>query len=76
LITWSGPPLMPRHGPDRIRFHVAPTHGTTRAVAIAHLLALGAHLSPGHHTSHHASHHAAGHEVLTDPDANEFHLLP
>jgi len=41
-ITWSGPPLMPRTGPERTHFHVAPKSGSTPAAATAHLLRLGA----------------------------------
>jgi hypothetical protein len=26
-ITWSGPPLMPKSGKERIHIHIAPTSG-------------------------------------------------
>ena len=35
-ITWSGPPLMPRTGPERIHFHVAPRPGVPADDAAAH----------------------------------------
>lgn len=41
-VTWSGPPLMPRHGPDRLHFHVASVDGGTVPAAVDELLALGA----------------------------------
>ena len=41
-ITWSGPPLMPRLGPERFHVHLAPAPGATCQGALAHLLTLGA----------------------------------
>lgn len=41
-LTWSGPPLKPRVGPERLHFHVAPTAGSTVPAAVDQLLALGA----------------------------------
>lgn len=63
-ITWSGPPLLPRNGPDRIRFEVVARGevGTT----IDGLLELGATTS---------AQAAPGETTLIDPDGNEFHLL-
>lgn len=41
-ITWSGTPLMPRWGHERLHFHVAPAAGSTVPTAVDELLALGA----------------------------------
>ncbi|CCH77173.1 conserved hypothetical protein [Nostocoides japonicum T1-X7] len=63
-ITWSGPPLMPREGRDRLRFELS-TSGSMSA-AIARLTALGAHV---------ANESSSTEGILHDPDGNEFHLL-
>lgn len=62
-ITWSGPPLMPRPGRDRLRFELS-TSGSLSA-AVARLTSLGARgdNEPG-----------SAEAVLWDPDGNEFHL--
>jgi predicted enzyme related to lactoylglutathione lyase len=41
-ITWSGPPLMPRSGQERLHLHLAPASGSNVRAALDHLLALGA----------------------------------
>jgi len=41
-ITWSGTPLMPGWGVERIHFHVVPDIGTSGNAALDELLALGA----------------------------------
>jgi catechol 2,3-dioxygenase-like lactoylglutathione lyase family enzyme len=41
-ITWSGPPLMPRLGKERLHFHIAPTARTSAQDTLDRLLALGA----------------------------------
>lgn len=41
-ITWSGPPMMPRVGAERLHFHVAPAAGATVPAAIDLMLGLGA----------------------------------
>ena len=67
-ITWSGPPLMPRTGPERIHFHVAPQRGVATGDAVADLLALGAGRPadrPG----------CSGAHALTDVDGNSFCLV-
>jgi hypothetical protein len=43
-ITWSGPPLMPRLGTERIHLHLAPAAGVDARVARDHLVSLGATL--------------------------------
>jgi hypothetical protein len=48
-ITWSGPPLMPKSGRDRLHLHLAPMSGSSAPDAVDHLLALGAtRLDVGH----------------------------
>jgi hypothetical protein len=41
-ITWSGPPLMPRLGPERFHFHLASTSPTGTRAVLDRLAALGA----------------------------------
>lgn len=41
-ITWSGPPLMPRHGRERLHLHVAPVGSSTAGAAAVELASLGA----------------------------------
>jgi Glyoxalase-like domain len=67
-ITWSGPPLMPKSGKERIHFHIAPTSGISVQVALDHLLALGA-------TQLGISHAGPGAMVLADVDGNEVCLV-
>ncbi|AGZ42903.1 VOC family protein [Actinoplanes friuliensis] len=63
-ITWGGPPLMPRHGRDRVHFDLAPD-GDQETEA-PRLLALGAtRLGTAED----------GRLLLADPDGNEFCLL-
>ncbi|WP_018158197.1 VOC family protein [Demetria terragena] len=62
-ITWSGPPLMPRKGRDRLRLEL--TTSDPMSVACGHLVSLGAR-EGGPQTATEAS--------LYDPDGNEFHL--
>jgi hypothetical protein len=67
-ITWSGPPLMPKSGKQRIHFHMAPTSGSSVQAALDHLLALGARrLDIGHA--------CPGAIVLADVDGNKFCLV-
>lgn len=63
-ITWSGPPLMPRSGRDRLRFELSTT-GLISA-AVVRLISLGARLGQKP---------ASSDAVLYDPDGNEFHLV-
>jgi catechol 2,3-dioxygenase-like lactoylglutathione lyase family enzyme len=62
LITWSGPPLMPKFGKNRLYLQIAPTEGDAEA-EVSRLVGLGATLD------------ANGDEMLmADPDGNEFRL--
>ena len=63
-ITWSGPPLMPRQGRDRLRLELV-TSGPL-AEAAAHLESVGARV---------VSEPSSGEVVLEDPDGNDFHLV-
>ncbi|MDO9454502.1 VOC family protein [Nocardioides sp.] len=63
-VTWSGPPLMPREGRDRLRFELSTSDSISGA--IEHLKSLGAHVEEGPVSSE---------AVLRDPDGNEFHLV-
>jgi hypothetical protein len=68
-ITWSGPPLMPSSGKDRLHFHVTPSPGATMKVAQDHLVALGA-------TRTNIVGHACLNSIaLADVDGNEFCLV-
>lgn len=62
-ITWSGPPLMPRRGRDRLRFQLSALDPLP--VVVEDLLSLGATLGNAP-TPEQA--------VMRDPDGNEFHL--
>ncbi len=64
-LTWSGPPLMPRSGPDRLRLDIAPAQGSV-ATDVPRLADLGARLVAVDHRP----------AVLTDPDGNEFTVVP
>jgi hypothetical protein len=67
MISWSGPPLMPRTGRDRLRLAVAPDPGSGQAAEVEHLVALGAV---------HRRQEADGAVTMVDPDGNEFRVLP
>ncbi|KQY55576.1 MULTISPECIES: VOC family protein [unclassified Nocardioides] len=63
-VTWSGPPLMPRHGRDRMRFELV-ADGDQRA-EVDRLVALGA--ARGADVGD-------GSVAMTDPDGNEFAVI-
>ena len=67
-VTWGGPPLLPRHGKDRLRFELAPPAGGDHQAEVERLVSLGAtRIDDGQDV---------GRVVLTDPDGNEFGVLP
>jgi len=68
-ITWGGPPLMPRHGKNRLHLDVAPAAGTDQQAEIDRLLSLGA-------TRVDIGQGDTAWAVLADPDGNEFCVLP
>jgi predicted enzyme related to lactoylglutathione lyase len=68
-ITWGGPPLMPRTGKNRLHFHLAPPADGDQRTEIDRLLSLGAARTG-------IGQDEAGSVVMTDPDGNEFCVLP
>ncbi len=67
-ITWSGPPLMPRLGRDRLRLELAVEDGADVGAEVDRLVSLGASLDASGKSDGIAAR-------LTDPDGNEFHLV-
>jgi predicted enzyme related to lactoylglutathione lyase len=69
-ISWGGPPLMPRSGPNRLYFDLAPASGADPQEEVKRLASLGAtriDLDLGHGEG--------GPVLLTDPDGNLFRVL-
>jgi hypothetical protein len=67
-ITWSGPPLMPRTGKDRLRFDIAPPVDGDQQTEVDRLVSLGAariEIGPGE----------VSWVAMADPDGNEFRVL-
>jgi predicted enzyme related to lactoylglutathione lyase len=67
-ITWGGPPLPPKTGKNRLHFDLSPANGDQQA-EVDRLISLGANridIGQGD----------ANWVVLTDPDGNEFCVLP
>lgn len=62
LVTWSGPPLMPKRGRNRLYLEIAPSDGDLQ-VETSRLVALGATISGGTDSA-----------LMADPDGNEFRL--
>lgn len=70
-ITWSGPPLMQRHGRDRVRFVLSVATADKVLAAVTRLEDLGATLTD-------ASHSGTGlfEASMTDSDGNDFRIVP
>jgi predicted enzyme related to lactoylglutathione lyase len=68
LITWSGPPLIPKHGKNRLHIDIEPLDSAEHHRELERLLALGARKVD-------VGQGDAPWEVLADPDGNEFCLL-
>lgn len=66
-VTWSGPPLMDRHLPERVHFHVTPATGGSVDAAASRLEQLGATRTPGHG--------CPGARSFADVDGNDFCLV-
>ncbi|MGW9206829.1 VOC family protein [Embleya sp. NPDC055664] len=66
-ITWGGPPVAPKTGPNRLYLDLALPADADREAEIARLISLGA-------TRPDAAADAAGRVLLIDPDGNEFTL--
>ncbi len=64
MITWSGPPLMPMLGRDRLHFELEPAAGADMQSEVDRLVGLGAGVIDA----------ADERVVMTDPDGNEFCL--
>jgi hypothetical protein len=68
-ITWGGPPFPPKTAERRLHFDLAPLAGGDQQAEVDRLLELGA-------TRTGAGAGGADRVVLTDPDGNEFCVLP
>jgi len=67
-ITWSGPPLMPRTGKDRLRFDIAPPVDGDQQTEVDRLVSLGAariEIGQGE----------VSWVAMADPDGHEFRVL-
>ena len=67
-VTWSGPPLLPRLGRDRVHLELALDATADLEAEVERLVALGASVVQ-------ARDDPDAPVVLLDPDGNEFHLL-
>ncbi len=65
-VTWGGPPVEPKAGRNRLRLDVAPPAGGRQRVEVERLVSLGATRLGD----------ADGPVEMTDPDGNEFRVLP
>ncbi len=68
LITWSGPPLMPKLGKNRLHLDIAPTAAGDHEAEVERLVSLGA-------TRIDIGQGDASWLVMADPDGNEFCVL-
>jgi predicted enzyme related to lactoylglutathione lyase len=68
LITWSGPPLMPKFGKNRLHLDVAPPEHVDQRSEVDRLVALGA-------TRVDIGQGDVSWVVMADPDDNEFCVL-
>jgi predicted enzyme related to lactoylglutathione lyase len=68
-VTWGGPPVNPKLGENRLHFDLVPTTGSDVQAEVARLVALGAALRD-------VAEGDVDWVVLTDPDDNEFCILP
>lgn len=69
MITWGGPPLLPKPTKNRQHLHLAPSPDSTQHAEVERLVALGADrvdIGQGD----------VDWIVMVDPDGNEFCLLP
>jgi predicted enzyme related to lactoylglutathione lyase/catechol 2,3-dioxygenase-like lactoylglutathione lyase family enzyme len=65
MITWSGPPLIPKLAPNRLQLHISPSGDTVLGEEIDRVIALGA-------TRVDAVARDRDRVVMADPDGNEF----
>ena len=66
-ITWGGPPVRPKAGRNRLHFDLAPSPGSDQQAEVDRLVSLGATRTESG---------PDGSVVMTDPDGNEFCVLP
>ncbi|MFB8103880.1 MULTISPECIES: VOC family protein [unclassified Streptomyces] len=64
-ITWGGPPVAPKAGPNRLSVELALPSGTDREAEVARLVSLGATRPDGGEGDD-------GSMLMLDPDGNEF----
>jgi catechol 2,3-dioxygenase-like lactoylglutathione lyase family enzyme len=76
-ITWGGPPLMPKHGRNRLHFHLVPSADSDQRAEVDRLLLLGATRLDADRDAEldDADHDDAGRVAMADPDGNEFCVL-
>lgn len=68
LITWSGPPLMPKPGKNRLHLDIAPVGHVDQRTEVDRLVSLGA-------TKIDIGQGEVDWVVMADPDGNEFCVL-
>ncbi len=68
LITWSGPPLIPKVGKNRLHLDIAPAEPGDQRAEVDRLISLGA-------TRIDVGQGAVSWMVMADPDGNEFCVL-
>ncbi len=68
-ITWGGPPVNPKVGENRLHFDLMPAGGSNVQAEVERLVELGA-------TRRDIGRADVDRVVLTDPDGNEFCILP
>jgi hypothetical protein len=68
MITWSGPPLIPKTGKNRLHLHIAPPAPGDQRAEVDRLISRGA-------TRVGIGHGDADWVVMADPDDNEFCVL-
>jgi len=67
-VTWGGPPVREKAGPNRLRLDLTTPTGTDLEAEVERLVALGAARADD-------ARPMAGRVLMTDPDGNEFCLL-
>ena len=74
-ITWSGPPLMPRDGKDRLQLEVAVPPGSDVDAEVRRLIGLGATPYAGRDGGADVGPNAEHELTLLDPDGNWFAVV-
>ena len=68
LITWSGPPLLPKLGKNRLRLDIAPPDDAAQRAEVDRLVALGAIRAD-------VGQRDVDRVIMADPDGNEFRVV-